>query len=89
MVFVCKLYKFKEDRQSFKTVTQTKKNMTNYGHMGFSDTRDKWQPFDTFMNLEKKLTIHSHMRNPEKKNYSQGKQDVKTKGIHSTSQKEF
>ena len=40
------------------------------------------------MNLEKKVTIHSHMRN-SKKNHSQVKEDVQLKGIPRTSQKEF
>jgi len=40
------------------------------------------------MELEKKVTIHSHMRNQEK-NYSQNKEDVQLNGIQSASQNQF
>ena len=67
-----------------KTVVQEKENMIDYGHADCSNMRNERQLFDTIMDPENKVTIHSHMRN-SKKNYSQGKQDVKTQGIHSTS----
>ena len=50
--------------------------------------RNERQSFGIVTELEKKMTIYSHMRDPQK-DYSQVKEDVQLNDVQSASQKEF
>lgn len=67
--------KLEENRQLLEIVMSTGGKMTSCGHVGSLDKRDGIQSCDTIMELGRKITIHSHMKNREKY-YNQVKEDV-------------